>query len=130
MLDVKQKMKFVSQYKKYKLWIEPAYHTTDNLGRRSYHAGICAKFENGVYETSDPKIIEALLKDPVCGSDYAPVKISEDTVPAPELASSQDNYAWTKEEKPVKKAVYATCEKCGKECYGKLGYNSHMRSHK
>jgi hypothetical protein len=125
-------MKFISPYKKYKLWIDPAHYTTDGMGRRTYHTGVVAKFENGAYETEDKTIIDAMLKEAMCGIDYAPVKIdTQSTIPTPELASpSPSNYAWAKtpEATPQGNPGFV-CEICGKTCKTKLALAGHMRSH-
>ena len=124
-------MKFVSQYKKYKLWIAPSYHTMDSMGQKHFTAGKCAKFDNGVYETNDTEMIEALLKDPLCGVDYAPVQIAQDTTPAPELAKPVDNYAWAKvgDQKKDEDGLFR-CTICDKTVKTKLALAGHMRSHR
>jgi len=127
-------MKFLSQYKQYKLWIEPSYYATDNTGKRFFHAGVCAKFMNGIYETEDKKIIEALLKDRMCGQDYAPVRVDvATTIPTPEIAATTpNNYDWAQKEiKPAETDIEGfKCPTCGKVCKTKLALSGHMRMHK
>jgi len=132
-------MKFISKYKKLTYWIEPSYYTNDALGRRSFVAGKFAQFDNGIFSTNDQVIIKAMLESPDCGRDFAPVQITEELIPTPELAKV-DNYSWAKKEPKDKKEVELKeekpasgefiCEKCGKVCRSKLGLLSHQRRHR
>lgn len=135
-------MKFISKYKKLTYWIEPSYYSRDAMGKRAFVAGKFAQFDNGYFSTNDQEIINAMLESPECGRDFAPVQITEETLPVPEL-EKKDNYAWARQktkvaktEEPEKEEAVGTesrefvCEECGKLCKSKLGLMAHMRSHR
>lgn len=63
-------MTFQSKARNYTIVIKPSKYQFDNLGNRVFVQGVKVNFENNLYKTDDPEIIDALKKNAYYGIDF------------------------------------------------------------
>ena len=86
--------------------------------------GFTAEFKNGIFETSDEAVVEALMAHPyygamfVCQSEKGAVKMGGEGI------------RMINEKRTVAEDLASTCQKCGFKAKNAEGLKIHMRSHK
>lgn len=118
-------MVFISKYRGYKQWITPSRYNHNNFGERTFVAGEFVKFTDGRLEVNDPKIIEALMKNPVYGVDYWAIDDDNNVI-------QQENEQTKKTIEADKQATATTgptaCPECDFVAQSPFGLQSHLRA--
>lgn len=124
-------MQFISKkYKALRIVLDPkGYQAVEGrrvtVGlNRLYPTGKSIEFQNGLYDTNDPKIIKLLKNHPDYGSSFFSDELGESANQATDEAIAKEN-----EKKAMAEKAGSICPDCGKKFANAELLDAHAKTH-
>lgn len=114
-------MHFISKYLGYKQTITPPRYLYNAHGERTFVAGEIAKFQDGRFETSDPRLIDELMRNPMYGIDFWAVDGSGQPI-----APNAEGQKIVNEDKLGIGTTVHSCPKCSFKAKNLAGLKGHI----